>query len=280
MAIRIITDSASDISQAEAEELGIVVIPLTTTFGNTEYRDGVDLSHAEFYEKLIESDELPRTSQITPHAYAEAFRTFDPTDDILVMVLSSKLSGTYESALLAAQEFSNVTVFDTLNVTVGERIQVQFALQLIKQGLDINQVVENLTIKRDKVRLVALLDTLEYLKKGGRISAATAMAGTLLSIKPVIAIEDGVIEVIGKARGSKNGNNLLIQNVQKSGGIDFTMPFSLAYSGLSDKLLRKYVKDSEALYAGKADELPVNTVGSTIGTHVGPGCIAVCYYAN
>ena len=124
------------------------------------------------------------------------------------------------------------------------------------------------------------MDTLEYLKRGGRVSSAAAFAGGLLGIKPVIAIEGGTIAILGKARGSKNGSNMLMQLVEKSGGIDFTQPFALAYSGLDDSMLRKYIADSAALYEGKTDALPVHTIGSTIGTHAGPGAIAVAFFSN
>lgn len=128
--------------------------------------------------------------------------------------------------------------------------------------------------------MIALLNTLEYLKKGGRISSAAALAGTLLSIKPVIAIEHGEVAILGKARGSKNGNNLLTEYVKQSGAIDFTMPYRLAYSGLSDSTLQKYLADNIQLYHGQTAQPPVTTIGSAIGTHVGPGAIAAAFFAK
>ena len=118
------------------------------------------------------------------------------------------------------------------------------------------------------------------MKKGGRISPTAAFAGSLLSIKPVIAIEHGEVAILGKARGSKNGNNMLMELTAKNGGIDFSMPFSLGFTGLSDSMLQKYIVDSEVLYKGKVDKLPVSTIGSTIGTHAGPGAIALAFFAN
>jgi len=118
------------------------------------------------------------------------------------------------------------------------------------------------------------------LKKGGRISSTVAFAGNLLSIKPVIAIENGEVSLVGKARGSKKGNNLLRELVVNSGGINFAKPFALAYSGLSDHLLQKYIEDSKELYQNKTDNLPITTVGCTIGTHVGPGAIALAFFEN
>ena len=282
MSIRIITDSASDISQFEAQKLGITVLPLKTLFGTEEYLDGVNLSHEEFYHKLIESDILPTTSQIPPYDYEEAFRAaVENGDDVVCITLSSKLSGCYQSAMIAAEEFpGRVMVVDSLNVAIGERCLIELALQARDTGKTSAQIAALLNEEKHNIHLVALLDTLEYLKKGGRISSTVALAGTLLNIKPVIAVEDGEVAILGKARGSKNGGNMLMTQVEQAGGIDFSKPFSLAYTGLSDALLNKYIEDSATLYKNKTDYLPVYTIGSTIGTHVGPGAIAVAFFGN
>lgn len=281
MSIRIITDSACDISQEEAKKLDICVIPMTTTFGDTDYLDGVTLSNREFYEKLIESDVLPKTSLINPNRYTEYFeRTCEDGQQVICITISAKLSGCYQSAVVAAEDFEGkVFVIDSNNVCVGEQLLVRYAVRLRDQGLSAQEILDKLEEKKNSIRLIALLDTLEYLKKGGRVSTVTAFAGNLLSIKPVIAVEDGEIVFLGKARGSKNGNNFLIQQVEKSGGIDLSMPFTLAYTGLSDDLLQKYIADSSALYENYSGELPICLIGSTIGTHVGPGAIALSYFA-
>lgn len=282
MSIRIITDSASDIYQSEAQQLGIDVLPLKTIFGSEEYLDGVNLSHEEFYHKLIESDVLPTTSQIPPYDFEEAFRAaVENGDDVVCITLSSKLSGCYQSAVIAAEEFpGRVVVVDSLSVAIGERCLVNLALQARDTGKSAAEIGALLDKEKHSIRLVALLDTLEYLKKGGRISSTVALAGTLLNIKPVIAVEDGEVAILGKARGSKNGGNMLMTQVAQAGGIDFSKPYCLAYTGLSDALLKKYIADSASLYEGKADHLPIHTIGSTIGTHVGPGAIAVAFFGN
>ena len=271
MSVRIITDSGSDILPGEHE--GLVVLPLSIMFGTTTYADGADLSHERFYELLVEEDDLPKTGQVNPYAFSQAFEeAYEAGDEVVCITLSSKLSGTYQSALTAASEAKVVVrVVDSLNVCVGERVLVECALHLAAAGKP---------AVRGNVRVVGLLDTLEYLKRGGRISAAAAGVGALLSIKPVISIDDGEVKVLGKARGSKNGRNLLSEQVEKAGGIDFSMPVALGYAGLSDKLLRKYITDSKAIWEpGFPDgELPVHTVGATIGTHVGPGAIALAFF--
>ena len=282
MAIRIITDSASDILPKEAEKLNIKVLPLKTYFGEEEYLDGVTITNAEFFQKLVESDVMPTTSQLAPYEYEDAFReAIEAGDEVISISLSSKLSGSYQSASIAAEEFGDaIALVDSENVSLGEWTLVQLAVRLRDEGKSKQEIVNILEEKKKKIRVIALLDTLEYLKKGGRISSAAAFAGTLLSIKPVVTVEDGVVAVLGKARGSRNGNNMLMDLVRKSGGINFDMPYCLAYTGLSDALLQKYIQDSAALYEGQTDCLPIVSIGSTIGTHVGPGAIGAAFFVK
>lgn len=277
--IRIVTDSASDIPQGFYQ--GVSVIPLAITFGDKTFLDGVTLTHQQFYERLIESDELPTTSMVSPGQFAEVFEdAVNAGEDVVAVVLSSKLSGTYESALLAAQQFpGRVHVVDSMNATLGERILVEYAMRLRDQGLDAAAVAQGVQDVRGRVRTMGVLDTLEYLRKGGRISGATAAVGGMLSIKPVMWVDDGEIKQLGKARGSKNGNNYLTRMCQEN-GVDFSMPHCVGYTGLDDKLLAKYVADSESLWREYVDELPMSTIGATIGTHVGPGAIAVAFFAR
>ena len=282
MAVRFIIDSAADIVPAEAEALGLIHLPLKVIFGEEEYSDSVDLTHHEFYEKLIENDEIPTTSQINPGVFMSAYqKVADDGDTAVVITLSGKLSGTYQSAMIALDGFEDkIFVVDSESVCVGERILIQLGLKLRDQGLSAAEIAAELDLQKKHVRVLALLDTLEYLKKGGRISAAVAFAGNLLSIKPVIAIENGEVSLVGKARGSKKGNNLLRELITNCGGINFDKPFALAYSGLSDRLLQKYIEDSSEIWSSHAETLPISTVGCTIGTHAGPGAVAVAFFEN
>ncbi len=245
--IKVITDSASDITGNERENL--VILPITIMFGEEQFQDGVNLTHQVFYEKLIESDTLPVTSQVPPFAFEEAYREVkEQGAQAIVITLSSKLSGTWQSANIAAEEYIDVVrVVDSENASLGQHALVDYALRLIDSGLPFEEIVERLEEDKSRIRLVALLDTLEYLKKGGRISKAAALAGSLLSIKPVIAILQGEVAILGKARGSRQGNNLLTEQIRLTGGIDFEKPFVLGYTGLSDILLQKYIADHEAL---------------------------------
>ena len=285
MAVRIITDSASDITPEDIEAAGspaLTVLPLSVTFGSDTYADSVDLTHRRFYELLVECDDLPKTGQVNPYAFEGAIREArEAGEEAVVITVSGKLSGTYESAVSAASAFdSGVYVVDSRNVCVGERVLVDYALRLVGEGLPATDIAAALEQVRDVILVVGLLDTLESLRRGGRVPATAATVGQLLSIKPVISVEDGEVVVLGKARGSKNGRNLLTQQIEKSGGVDFSMPIALGYAGLDDGLLRKYIEDSRAIWEGNmhVDALPVHSVGATIGTHVGPGAIALAFF--
>lgn len=277
--IRIITDSASDIVDNRREDL--TVLPVSITFGSEEFRDGITLTHEAFYEKLIECDALPVTSQVAPFAFEEAFReAVEAGGQVIAITLSSKLSGTYQSACIGAEGFGGkVRVVDSENASIGQHALVEYALRLKDAGLGFEEIVERLEADKKRIRLIALLDTLEYLKKGGRISKAAAMAGSLLSIKPVIAIQCGEVAILGKARGSKQGNNLLAEQIRQTGGIDFEKPFVLGYTGLSDAMLQKYIKDHESFWKSSVDGLETSSVGGTIGTHIGPGAIGVAFFS-
>lgn len=280
MNIKIIVDSTADLTPQVRSR--VKVVPLTIYFGEEEFIDGVTIDSRSFYEKLIESDVLPTTSQATPFAFEEAFReAAEDGSQVVCITCSSKLSGTYQSAVIAAEAFSGqVHVVDSQTIALGSAILTEYALQLVDQGLDAENIVWKLLRKREKIRLLAMLDTLEYLKKGGRISAAVAIAGGILNIKPVICIENGEIKMLGKARGSRQANNLLVQEIGKAGGVDFEKPLLLGYTGLSDALLKKYIDDSASLWEGYIGRLPYEVVGSVVGTHAGPGAVAVAFFAE
>ena len=281
--IKLMADSACDLEQTEADALGIALMPLSIRFGSEEYWDGVTLSHREFFEKLIETDEIPQTSQISDYRFEEAFASLTADgSEVIAVTLSSKLSGTHACAVRAAKKFpGKVYVVDSMNACLGERILVDYALRLIREGnLSAPEIAAELDEKKNKIQLLAVLDTLKFLRKGGRISTVTAFAGEMLSIKPVITVVKGEPKLIGKAMGSKKGNNLLNRLVDECGGVDFTMPYVLGYSGLSEDFLMKYLHDSEHLWKDHTDHVPYYLIGSTIGTHVGPNAIAVAFFTK
>ena len=282
MAIKLIVDSASDIDETEAKARNMIMIPMEISFGNETYFDGVTLSRSEFFEKLVETSVFPKTSQINKFRFAEVFeRAIEDGSDAICIVMSSELSSTYQSAADAAKKFGGrVRVIDSKNACIGERILIDYAQLIIAEGRTLDEVESMLNKEKGKIRVLALLNTLQYLQKGGRISLMTAFAGGLLNIKPVVAVKDGEVKLVGKALGSKKGNNLLVQMIESSGGIDFDMPYATGYSGLSDELLKKYMSDSEYIWRGHTENVPAYQIGSTIGAHIGPGGIAVAFFAK
>jgi DegV family protein with EDD domain len=277
MKTRIIVDSTADFLPEFKSR--VHTVPLTVRFGDTEYIDGVTINHKTFYEKLIESDVLPTTSQATPDAFMTEFeKAKEAGEEAVVITLASKFSGTYQSATIAASEFDNIYVVDSSSASMGSGILVELAFKLLDEGKSAKEIAEILEEEKKKIVIVALVDTLEYLKKGGRISKTVALAGSVLNIKPVLSVIDGEIAMLGKARGSKMGNNLLVQEIDKAGGIDFNKPVLLGYSGISDALLLKYIEDSRFLWENNLKEVRYTSVCSVIGTHVGPGAVVVAFF--
>lgn len=278
MKIGIVTDSGCDLGKEKYEKLNINVIPLKVIFSDKEYLDGIDLTNKEFFLKLIENPQFPHTSQITPYEYSKVFENLlKKYDKLICITISKKLSGCFQSAVIASKEFDDrISIIDSENVSIGEGILVELCSTLRDLNKSYDEIINILNDHKKKIRVLALLDTLEYLKKGGRINAATAFVGNMLAIKPVISVEDGRIKLKGKARGSKNGGNKLREYILSSNGIDFNYPISLAYSGLNDTLLLKYLEDHSDLY--NDHKIPIYSIGSTIGAHVGPGAIAVAFF--
>ena len=273
MGVRIIVDSSADLAPQVRER--ITVIPLALRFGEEEYLDGINITNREFYEKLAVAKDLPTTSQATPFAIAAFFaEAVENGDDVVAVMLSSGLSGTYQSALMAAQEYEGrVFVVDSRNVTIGSAILAEYALRLADSGRSAPEIAKELETAREKIHLVAVVDTLEYLQRGGRVSKTAAVAGGLLSIKPVVAVVDGVIKVIAKGRGNRQANRLMEQEIEKY-GVDETMPQMLAYSGNDDTLLRNYRQE----HPRWDTDIPVSLVCGVLGAHVGPGAIAAAFF--
>ena len=277
MKTRIIVDSTADLMPEYKERVSVV--PLTVHFGDQEYIDGVTIDHKMFYEKLVESDVLPTTSQATPDSFMKEFdKVKEAGESAVVITLASNFSGTYQSAVIAAEDYDNIYIVDSTSCAMGSGILVELAFKLLDSGMSAEEIAKTLEEEKKKIIIVALVDTLEYLKKGGRVSNTVAFAGAVLNIKPVLSVTDGEINMLGKARGSKMGNNLLVQEIEKAGGVDFTKPVLLGYSGISDALLLKYIEDSRHIWEGNLDEVRYTTVGSVIGTHVGPGAVVVAFF--
>ena len=276
MSIRIIIDSTTDIPERVLHQ--VEVVPLTVSFGDEEYLDGIDLSRGDFYRKLEAGQILPKTSQPSPEAFAGVFqRIHEAGDEGVFISVASALSGTCQSAAIAAADYPEISVVDSRNVAVGTGILAEYALQLISRGITREELTQKLEKKREDICLIAMLDTLEYLKRGGRISKTAALAGGILNIKPVITVKEGEILILGKARGAKKANNLLVELAEKN-GVDYSLPILLGYAGTSDELLQNYIHDSRKLWEGHVENLEYAQICSVVGTHTGPGAVAAAFF--
>ena len=274
MGVKIIVDSTADLQPQQKAR--VRVVPLTVNFGQEEFVDGVTITHREFYEKLATCEALPTTSQATPAAFDRVFsQVAADGDSAVVLTLASALSGTYQSAMIAASEYENIHVVDSGSVAIGIGILTQRALELADEGLEAPEIARILTQEAQKIRIVAILDTLEYLKKGGRVSKTVAFAGALLNIKPIISVAEGQIGMLAKARGTKQGNKLMMSQIEAMGA-DLSRPVMLGFTGVSDEAMKTYLADSAAFWGDAAGDYTM--IGSVIGTHAGPGAVAAAFF--
>jgi len=280
MAVRIVIDSTANARKDYADRF--TVVPLTVNFGTESFADGVEIDNDTFYEKLVASDVLPTTSQPTPDAFAQTFKEItDAGDEAVVITISSKLSGTYQSACIAAEDFAGkVFVVDGYTVAIGTGALAEYAVNLADAGKTAAEIAEILEKDKANIRVYAVVDTLEYLKKGGRVSAAVAFAGGLLNFKPVIAIADGVVQSITKGRGNKQANTLMNSEIAKDGTRDEEKPFIIGYTGADSRLMQEYITDHIDLWGGDMAKIHTAQLGSVVGTHSGPGAVAVGYFVK
>lgn len=279
MSVKIIVDSTVDLTPEVKAQMA-AVIPLSVRFGDEDYKDGVTITAQKFYEMLVKSEQLPTTSQPTPAAFEEAYEkaTADGSQ-VIVITIASKLSGTYQSATIAAEDYEGkVYVVDSRSAAVGSGILAEHALKLAAQGMNAEEILAALIEKRKQIRLFFMVDTLEYLHKGGRLNGAVAVVGGLLNIKPILHVDEaGEIKMLSSARGMKKAFATLTELSSKDGGPDFGEPVLLAYTGVSDENLTKYMAENTQLWAPETQK---TVVGSAIGVHVGPGAVAVAYFAK
>lgn len=273
--VRIVVDSTADLPPQIRER--VHVVPLTVHFGNEEYVDGVDITGPEFYKKLAVCKVLPTTSQTAPYAFAEAFdEAVEAGDTVVCLAVSGALSGTCQSAMIAAADYpGQVFVVDSRSIAIGLGILTGYAVELADRGMDAAAIAEEINAVKGNIRLFAVVDTLEYLQRGGRVSRTVAIAGGMLSVKPLIALEDGVIKMAGKARGNKQANTLMDAKVREL-GVDWDRPCMLGYTGTDGDLLDKYRAQSE-IWTG---DVPSSIVCGVVGTHAGPGAVAVAFFAK
>lgn len=277
MAIKFIVDAGSDLTQAQAQALGVTLIPMTIRFGEEEFRSGVDITNEEFYDKLATAKVLPTTSQPTPYDYEQVYQQVkDAGDEAIVLCVSSALSGTYQSASIAAAEYADcIYVIDTKAVSIAQKILLDYAISLKKHGANAKEIASELEKKKKDVCAYGAVDTLEYLIKGGRLSKAAGAVGSMLGIRPVLHLTNGELAVAGKARGTKAAITLT-HNLVSEVGVDYSMPVGIGYTGNDSSVVDPYLNASNSVWDGQA--IPVYNVGSTVGTHTGPGLFIVSFF--
>ncbi len=279
MSVKIIVDSAADFLPEAAAAKGLIVLPMKTRIDGVEYLDGVDVSHIEFYEKLLQARKMPSTSQLTLYDFEQAFQSATADgDEAVVITIAAKLSGTVQNALVAAQSFpERVWVVDSDSASIGERVLVEYAVRLRDADWSAAAIAAELEQAKQRVRMVGLLDTLEYLIRGGRLTGVSALAGSLLRVKSILGLHAGTIEVLEKTRSFRQGVGIMNLNIEKQGGVDAEMPVILGFSGVDDTLMQKYLAASHSLWQEQGVP-PVVTIGSAIGSHVGPGMVAAAFF--
>lgn len=277
--IRILTDSASDILPAEAEQLGVTVIPLNVTLEDgTVLRDGIDQTPSEYYALLKACRKLPTTSQPSPELFERFYQDAAAAgDEVLGIFLSHELSGTWQCAKLAADlaNVDNVLFVDSASVCLGEALLVRLAVHLRDCGKTLVQIATDLEYAKEHLHLVAAIDDLKYLRKGGRLPAAVAVAGGMLGIKPLITLQEGKVAMAGKARGLPGAYVALFKKIEELGGIspDFAALAGYTVSTREVQPIQTYLQDT----LHQADPL-VRQIGCVIGTHTGPGAFGLAFF--
>lgn len=277
MGVRIIVDSTADIKKEIKDKF--LIVPLSVNFGEESYEDGVEIDADTFYKKLIGGKIMPTTSQPTPDKFAEMYqKVVSAGDEAVVLTISSKLSGTFQSANIAAEDFEGkIFVVDTKAVTICAGVIAEYALQLAESGKTASEIKEIIDEEKDNVVLYAVLDTLEYLKRGGRISKTAALAGGLLNVKPVIDVSDGEVHSVTKGRGIKQATLLMNAEIEKK-GVNLEKPFLAGYTGCEDTLMQAYLDEHFDMWGGDREAIGVAQIGSVVGTHAGPDAFAMAYF--
>jgi DegV family protein with EDD domain len=280
MGVRIITDSTSDINAIQAKKLGVTIIPLKVIFGDKEYREGVEISIEGFYDKLVKSEKLPTTSQPSPDDFLTSFlEAKEAKDSVVVILVSGKLSGTVQSAAIAKElaEYDDILIVDSLISITGLRFLVEHAVKLRDEGKSATEIAPILEELKERIVLLAMVDTLEYLHKGGRLSKSSAILGSLLKFKPIITLQDGVLAVVGKERGTNKGIAKMLEIIEDRGHIDANYPVYFGYTAEDSKTkqLMESVKERFGITNGS-----IHPVGCVVGTHAGPGACVITYISK
>lgn len=277
MSVRIITDSSADLTHAEAKRLGVDVVSMSIQFGERSYLDGVDLDKAQFYKLLAEEKDSPSTAQPAPSDFLKPLEAAkDAGEEAVIITISSALSGTFQSACIAKDmcDYEPVYVVDSLSATAGVQILVDYACRLRDEGLSAKEIAQKLEEVKDRIRIFAVIDTLEFLRRGGRLSNLQAGLGTVTQLKPIISVREGQVAIVGKAFGAGAAVKQLLKLLSQH-PIDESFPTFALYSDDKSRVDEFLPKYSEA--APLPQDLRFCALGPTIGTHIGPGAVGMVY---
>ena len=274
MTVHIVTDSTADLQLEDAKTLGITIVPLTVFFGEEAYLDNVELDNASFYSKLQTSKELPRTSQPSPASFQTTFTRLieEGADGIISVHLSSKLSGTYQSACTARDTLPEslrkvpIEIIDSQSISAGMSLGLKRAAAEARQELNLEEIKAHLIDQFMRTRIIAVLDTLEFVRRGGRIGSASAMLGNMLSFKPIIALKDGQVVPLERPRTRGKAYARVAQIVAESGPLQ-----ELAVAEANEEVGQQLAEALRSVYQG---EISHYKLGSVLGTHTGPGTAA------
>jgi DegV family protein with EDD domain len=277
MGIKILTDSVADVPDKLVEELGIEVMPLTVNFEDGSYRDGIEITKDQFYVKLSKAQKLPTTSQITPGEFINVFEAFTKEgNEVIAILMSARLSGTYNSAVVAKDylDKENITIIDSEYVTFPQGLIVIEAARMALKGYSKSEIIDRVNYMKKNMQCKFIIEEIEYLKKGGRLTPSQALIGKLLNIKPILTMKDGELIYDNKVRGKKKAIKWVINWIDKNNYYLEEKTVGLFHSNSYDFLmdLRKELTSSIDI-----NEIIETKVGAVVGTHAGPGCIAIAF---
>ncbi|KXL52609.1 DegV domain-containing protein [Anaerotignum neopropionicum] len=272
--VQIITDSTCDISHQRLEDIGVVCVPLTVHFGEKTFIDGENLTAKEFYEYLRTDSEIPTTAQPTPHSFQEAFQTaLDKGDEVVCILISGKLSGTVQSAHIAKDALGSdkIWIVDTNQVCTSLGLLVEIAAKRVKEGATAKELYHEITELSSRAKIYAAIETLKYLRKGGRLSGTAAIVGTMLNLHPIVTVQDGLVLNTAKAKGKKKMISIL-KDLAKADGVDESYPFMFCHGAAEEnlELARECFAEDYDISNGFT-----GTVGPVVGTYSGPGIVAI-----
>lgn len=279
---KIITDSANDLPEEILEKYGIRFAPLSITFDNETFLDGVDLTREKFYDRLINASQIPRTSQPSPSAFYELIKaTLEKGFEAVVITLSSGLSGTHDSALMAKAEFGpreqeKIHIVDSLSASTGQGLLVYEAAKMAEEGRTASEIAQVIEQLKHKLASIFTVDTFEYLLKGGRVTKVQAFLGTVLDIKPILHLNAaGKIEPLEKVRGKRKAVARLLELMAEKGGDLSRQTVGVVHAHVPDEAVRLAEQIKEKFHVM---EVVIGELSASIGSHTGPGCLAVFFY--